>query len=142
MIESITVQRFVAASPPRVWAAWTTESGLAGWWWKHLPGNSYEIDARPGGRYRITSPAAGIGVRGEYLEMDEPNRFLATWIWLDDGGEGPVETITVTFLEAPAGTLQTIVHTGPWTTAEPANAYEHGWNDTLDALAQSLLPDR
>lgn len=130
----LTVERIIAAPPERVWAAWMTEQGLAGWWWKHLPGTTFAVDPRAGGRYRISSPTAGIGVRGEFLEVDEPKRFLATWIWLDDGVEGTLEHIDVTLVEHPQGTQLRIVHSGPWTSDEPVTAYVQGWNDTLLAL--------
>jgi uncharacterized protein YndB with AHSA1/START domain len=133
---TLTVERVVPGTPERVWTAWTTADGLAAWWWRQLPGTTYEVDARVGGRYRIDSPAAGFGVRGEYTEVDAPRRFAASWIWVDDGADGEVEHIVVNFEPHPDGTKLTVTHTGPWTSEKPAELYREGWNDTIDALAK------
>jgi uncharacterized protein YndB with AHSA1/START domain len=137
MTRSLTVERTVPAPPEQVWPAWTTAEGLAGWWWQHLPGTTYEIDARVGGTYRITSPAAGIGVHGAYLDIDEPHAFAATFIWIDDGVDAPTEHITVTLAAHPSGTTITIVHSGDWTDDDAATKYAAGWNDTIDHLVRT-----
>jgi uncharacterized protein YndB with AHSA1/START domain len=134
MTATLRIERIVPAPPERVWSAWTTAEGLASWWWSFLDGTTYAVDARVGGSYRIDSPKAGIGVHGEYLSLDAPHRFTATWIWVDDGTDGEVETISVSLAEHPSGTKLTIVHEGPWTTREPMDAYEQGWQDTLSQL--------
>jgi uncharacterized protein YndB with AHSA1/START domain len=134
----LTVERVLPGAPARVWTAWTTPEGLAGWWWRHLPGTTYQVDARVGGQYRIDSPPAGIGVRGEYTEVSAPHRFAASWIWIDDGIDGAVEHIVVTFDPHPDGTKLTIIHTGPWADEEPVEQYRQGWTDVLDALRAQL----
>lgn len=130
----LTVERILPGPPERVWTAWTTADGLAGWWWRHLPGTTYQVDARVGGQYRIENPAAGIGVRGEYTEVSAPHRFAASWIWIDEGTDGVVEHIVVTFDPHPDGTKLTVAHTGPRTTGQPVEQYRQGWTDVLDAL--------
>lgn len=139
MTRSLTVERIVPGDVSRVWHAWTTAEGLAAWWWAHLSGTTYEVDARVGGTYRIENRAAGIGVRGEYREVEAPHRFAATWIWLDDGEDGEVEQLTVRFNEHPQGTAITVVHAGPWTSDEPMERYRVGWNDVMDALASTAV---
>jgi uncharacterized protein YndB with AHSA1/START domain len=141
MNPALTIERLVRASPDRVWAAWTTAEGLAGWWWTFLDGTTFEVDARVGGTYRIDSPGAGIGVHGEYLSIDAPREFAATWIWVDDGTDGALEHISVSFDDHPSGTRLTIVHEGPWTTREPMDGYERGWADTLSRLDHVFLAD-
>jgi uncharacterized protein YndB with AHSA1/START domain len=138
MMQTLTIERIVPAAPERVWTAWTTADGLAGWWWTFLEGTTFDVDARVGGTYRIDSPNAGIGVHGEYLSLDAPRQFTATWIWVDAGTDGDLERISVTFEEHPSGTKLTILHEGPWTTSEPMEAYEKGWNDTLASLDQAF----
>ena len=59
---TVTVTRRVAATPDRVFAAWTDAERLAAWWWPQLAGTTYDVDARPGGRFRIRSPAIGATV--------------------------------------------------------------------------------
>ena len=134
MTAPLVIERFVAAPPARVWSLWTTTDGLAEWWWTFLDGTTYEIDARDGGHYRIENTAAGFGVHGEFVEITPGERFVATWIWIDDGTDGLVEHFEVRFEPDANGTRLTIVHDGPWTTPEPAEAYAQGWADTLDRL--------
>ena len=44
---TITISRTVAASPERVFRAWTDVEQLAAWWWPQLAGTTYDVDARP-----------------------------------------------------------------------------------------------
>ena len=139
MSTSLVIDRVLPAPPEQVWTAFTTEEGLAGWWWTHLPNTTYAVDLRVGGEYRIDSPSAGIGVHGAYVAIDAPRSFTASWIWVDDGTDGPAERIALTFAPDPAGTKLTITHDGPWTTSAPADAYRIGWTDTIDALERELV---
>lgn len=137
----LTMTRTVAAPPEAVWRAWTTEQGLASWWWHTWPDTRYAIDATPGGSYRIEAADHGIGVRGEFLEVTPPHRLVFSWIWIDDGVEehspdGP-ERVTVTFTATGDGTRIDLLHTGPWTTTEPVENYRQGWDFVLDALTGS-----
>lgn len=133
--DRLTMQRTFAADRSAVWRAWTTAEGLATWWWAHLPGTTYAVDARVGGGYRIEATAAGFGVTGEFLEVVAPERLVLSWSWLDDGVPGPVERVELTFTEVAGSTRLDLVHTGPWTTPQPAEDYRVGWTQTLDGLA-------
>src|SRR3954465_322104 len=80
-MSTITLTRRVAASPERVFAAWTDVEQLAAWWWPQLAGTTYDVDARRGGRFRIHSPAIGATVTGVYAEGEPPRRLAFTWRW-------------------------------------------------------------
>jgi uncharacterized protein YndB with AHSA1/START domain len=138
--DTLRLTRVVAATLARVWEAWTTEEGLASWWWSHLPDTTYSVDLRPGGSYRIEAPGPGFAVTGEYLRIEEPHQLEMTWVWLDHGQRGDLEQVAVTFIpeDDPSFTRIDIVHTGPWTTPEPAENYLLGWNFTLDQLETTL----
>jgi len=131
----LTMTRTFAATPDKLWQAWTTEQGLASWWWHTWPDTRYSIDATPGGRYRIDASDHGIGVRGEFLEVTPPHRLVFSWIWVDDGVDGDTERVTVTFTPDGAGTRLDLLHTGPWTTPEPVESYRQGWDFVFDALS-------
>lgn len=135
----LTMTRTFAADRERVWAAWTTAEGLATWWWAHLPGTSYAVDLRVGGSYRIEATAAGFGVAGEFTRVDPPHALEMTWTWLDDGVPGAVEQVALAFTEVADGTRLDLVHTGPWTTPQPAEDYRTGWTQTMDALHDLLV---
>jgi uncharacterized protein YndB with AHSA1/START domain len=132
---TVTVSRLVPAAPERVFAAWTEVEQLAAWWWPQLAGTTYEVDVRPGGRYRIRGPAIGATVSGVYTEVDPPRRLVLTWNWEDDGEPVPAveDTVVVTFEQVDEGTLVTVAHTS--SAHVPEGGAERGWNDVLDRLA-------
>jgi uncharacterized protein YndB with AHSA1/START domain len=132
---TITIARVVAATPERVFAAWTDAEQLAAWWWPQLAGTSYDVDARPGGHYRIESPAIGATVSGVYTEVDPPRRLVFTWVWDDGEPEDVVEdTVVVTFEPEDTGTRVTVEHTS--VAHVPEGGAEQGWNDVLDRLVR------
>jgi len=136
MTEStITITRTVAATPDRAFEAWTDVAQLAVWWWPQLAGTTYDVDARPGGQYRISSPAIGATVSGVFTEVDRPRRLVFTWNWQDDGEPEVVEdTVVVTFEPDPNGTVVTVAHTS--TAHVPEGGAEQGWNDVMDRLVR------
>jgi uncharacterized protein YndB with AHSA1/START domain len=133
---TITISRAVAASPDRVFDAWTDVAQLAVWWWPQLAGTTYDVDARPGGHYRISSPAIGATVSGVFTEVDRPRRLAFTWSWEDDGEPEPVveDTVVVTFEPEAAGTVVTVEHTS--TAHVPEGGAVRGWNDVMDRLVR------
>ena len=135
MTEStITISRRMAAPPERVFRAWTDVEQLAAWWWPQLAGTTYDVDARTGGHYRISSPAIGATVTGVFTEVDAPRRLAFSWSWEDDGEPDAVveDTVVVTFEPADEGTLVTVAHTS--VAHEPEGGAEQGWNDVTDRL--------
>ena len=134
---TITISRTVAAPPDRAYAAWVEPERLATWWWPHLPDTTYEIDARPGGAYRIDSPTAGIGVRGTFTEVEPPRRLVYTWLWSGDGDEGDgvaEDVVDVLFEPDGAGrTVVTVRHTSSAHLEE--GGARQGWSDVLERLA-------
>jgi uncharacterized protein YndB with AHSA1/START domain len=137
--DELVVERVIDAPVERVWGAWTTEAGLATWWWTGWDDTTYEIDLRVGGRYRITADSVGIEVSGEFVEVAPPHRLVITWVWEDADGRGPVERVAVDLIDAGSRTVVRIHHSGPWTTADPASDYEQGWNHVLDSLSNTSL---
>lgn len=131
---TITITRTVTASPDRVFAAWTDVAQLAAWWWPQLGGTTYDVDARPGGHYRISSPAIGATVSGVFTEVDRPRRLVFTWSWEDDDEPEAVveDTVVVTFEPEAEGTVVTVSHTS--TAHVPEGGAEQGWNDVMDRL--------
>ena len=139
MTEPLVITRLVPATPEQLWLAWTTEPGLATWWWHTWPDTRYRVDARVGGEYRIEAADHGFGVRGTFEVVEAPSRLVFSWVWyeLADGvaSEEPDDQVQVVFTPHPNGTLQQLTHTGPWTDDEAAENYRQGWTFVLDALA-------
>ncbi len=134
----LSLSRTFGSTPERVWRAWTTEVGLASWWWHSWPDTRYRIDARVGGSYRIDAADHGIGVRGEYLVVQPYERLVFSWIWIEDGVEGEVENVVVTLTRHGDRTRIDLLHTGAWTTTEPVENYRQGWEFVFDALDEAL----
>lgn len=138
-VDELTVVRVVDAPIEAVWDAFTTRAGLATWWWAGWDDATHEIDASVGGRYRFAVPSIGIAVSGEFVEVSPPHRLVMTWVWEDDGEPGPNERVCIELSGDDVSTTVTVVHSGPWTTAQAATDYEQGWNDVLRALAGATV---
>ena len=135
-MSTITISRTVAATPDRVFDAWTDVAQLARWWWPQLASTTYDVDARAGGTYRIHSPAIGITAWGEYTDVDRPRRLAFTWNWEGEGETdvgSVVDDVVVTFEPAGEGTLVTVAHTS--VVHRDDGGAEQGWNDVMDRLA-------
>ncbi|QDP96380.1 SRPBCC domain-containing protein [Microlunatus elymi] len=130
---TLQLEHEFAASPDRIWRAWTTEDGLAAWWWPTWS-PTISIDLRVGGGYRIEAADPKIIVEGRYVIIEPVSHLRMTWIWTDPDGAGPEEEVDVTFAPEGVGTLIRLQHTGPWTSAEPADNYRQGWTSVLDNL--------
>lgn len=139
MTEPLVITRLVPATPEQLWLAWTTEPGLATWWWHTWPDTRYRVNAWVGGEYRIEAADHGFGVRGTFQAVEAPSRLVFSWVWyeLADGvaSEEPDDQVQVVFTPHPNGTLLQLTHTGPWTDDEAAENYRQGWTFVLDALA-------
>lgn len=131
---TLVLEQPVAAEPARVYAAWLSADGLARWWWPHIPDTTYDVDARIGGRYEIRSELAGIGVRGEFLELDAPSLIRLTWNWMDDGVSTIEQQVRVDLTPTPDGTLVTLTHQLA-DSAGDGDDLRQGWHDVLARLA-------
>ena len=130
----LVVEQEIAAEPERVYAAWVSADGLSRWWWPHIPDTTYDVDARIGGRYEIRSEAAGIGVRGEFLELDSPKLIRLTWTWMDEGVGKDEEHVQVDFTATRDGTVVTVTHELA-DGAGDGDDLRQGWHDVLARLA-------
>jgi len=137
----IEVRRRFAATPERVFDAWTQPEALTEWWSagpSHRPGLA-EVDLRVGGRYRL-SMIDGDGVEtivgGEYVEVLRPARLAFTWRWEaggDDPTDGTTSLVEIDFELDGDATLVTLRHSG-LVTAESIARHERGWNGCFDTL--------
>lgn len=135
MSNQMLVEQVVPEEPGPVFASWVSAEGLATWWWPHIPDTRYRFDTHAGGSYEILSEAAGIGVRGEVLEIEEPSMIRLTWRWINDGVEEAEDRVHVTFTPRVGETLVTVRHQPASTTGEPDDTRQ-GWEDVLARLAE------
>jgi len=116
------------AAPETVWEFLVDPEKLKRW-----KGIDADLDARPGGIYRC-QVIPGHTARGEFVEVDRPNRLVFTWGW--DGEEGvPPGSSTITIDLAPEGTGTSLrfVHAN-LPSSEAVTSHAHGWDHYLPRL--------
>ena len=141
----LKVERTIAAPRRRVFDLWTDPRALEKWFlpeggaeWLRAP----EIDARPGGRFRIdvTSEGREFHLFGEYREVAPPGRLVFSWSWGEDFPilDGPADTLVQIDLSERGGTTRLVLeHELP--TAAACDAHERGWNRCFDGIAKLAL---
>jgi uncharacterized protein YndB with AHSA1/START domain len=145
---ALTITRDFAASPARLWRAWTDPEALVGWLGPHdWPAVAATNDLRIGGAWRacLRSPASGeeLWQSGRYLVLEPPHRLEFTFAWEGDNHEdGPgVETL-VTVLFTGLGDNRTRMHFTQTGLVSPQSAEGHsgGWSETFDRL-QAIIDE-
>ncbi len=133
---SLTFKRHLDAPPEKVWAAWTDPQKIIRWFGRAdaKPGSfQAEIDARPGGRFRVSfsTDAEYYEVGGVYREVVPNQRLVFSWAWHST----PERESQVTVLLKPDGdgTLLTLHHEQLFDLAA-RDGHERGWMGALDKL--------
>ncbi|HUR97945.1 MAG TPA: SRPBCC family protein [Pyrinomonadaceae bacterium] len=133
--------------PERIYRAFTNADAMAKW----LPpngftGNVHEMDARVGGRYRMSftnfSTGKSHAFGGEFLELVENERIRYTDIFEDPNMQGKMET-TVDIKAVLVGTELSVVQTGI-PEMIPVEACYLGWQESLallKLLVEAEIPD-
>jgi uncharacterized protein YndB with AHSA1/START domain len=120
----------IAASPDTVFPYFTDADKLVVW-----KAVRAELDARPGGVFRMDVTGRGDIARGEYAVIDPPRRVVFTWEWEDRGAATlPVRSVVeVTLSPDGDGTLLRLVHRG--VPQELRRGSAAGWEHYLARLA-------
>jgi glutathione S-transferase len=133
---TLRLTRTVAASPQRVFDAWTRPEHLKQW---SAPEGydvtQAEVDLKVGGKYRIEmrSPeGAQHTAVGTYREITSPSKLVYTWSW-EDGPDGGDTLVTVEFLDRDGHTEVVLVH-DLFPTDEARADHEQGWTSCLNRL--------
>jgi uncharacterized protein YndB with AHSA1/START domain len=118
----------IDASPETVWEFLVDPEKLMRW-----KGINADLDAQPGGTFRCEVIPGHIA-RGEYVEIDKPNRLVFTWGW--DGSEDVPpgsSTIVIELASDGDGTSLHFVHKD-LPNAEAIASHAHGWDHYLPRL--------
>ncbi len=117
--DPIVVESYFAASPARVFAAWTEPDAIVKWFGK-APNSliSASIDLRPGGLWHFVMSRDGdrsVGFEGRYLEVKPAEKLVFSWAHLIEHANGERETtpysrVDVTFAPKGRGTALRLVH--------------------------------
>lgn len=128
MTGRLELQRRIRARPETVFAYLTDPARFVRWM-----GVDAEVDARPGGIYRVSVPQGHVA-RGQFVEVDPPARVVFTWGWEGHDGVPPGSTrVEITLEPDGGGTLVRLVHTG-LPGPEDVGLHRQGWDRYLDRL--------
>jgi uncharacterized protein YndB with AHSA1/START domain len=124
----------IAARPETVFAFFIDSEKMILW-----KGRRAELDARPGGVYRVEINDQAIA-RGEYVEIDPPRRVVFTWGWEgQEQGQGPhavapgSSRVEITLEPDGDGTLVRLRHLD--LPQESREIHGQGWDLYLGRLA-------
>jgi uncharacterized protein YndB with AHSA1/START domain len=133
--DTIEIERRINARPETVFEFFTDADKYRRW-----QGVEAELDARPGGIFRvITSGQSRTVARGEFVEVQPPDRLVFTWGWEDNpalaGLHLPPGSSLVEVLFEPDGdgTIVRLRHSG-LRTAPSCQFHTWGWDVSLDRL--------
>ncbi|MET4097540.1 SRPBCC domain-containing protein [Arthrobacter sp. UYCu712] len=139
------VTRTFAVPPEAVFDAWVTPESFAAWWGGsdvEIPLSRLSLDVRPGGAWKATmilsqdQPSllmhGEFHMRGEYIEVDRPNRLVLTMTNEPHGDER--ELLTVTFNAVDGGTEMVFSQTGGHLTSAEYVGTTVGWQNAFNAL--------
>ena len=136
---TLIVRRVIAATPERLFEAWTCPAELRHWWGpESVSCTAAEVDLQVGGRYRIANRLADgttLWISGAFECIDRPRKLVYTWCV--GPGSPPAELVTVTFEAHPMGTEVVIVHERI-AAAVTRDRHEQGWLGCLDGLGVYL----
>ena len=147
MTSTVRLHRVLRTTPDRLYRAFLDADAKAKW----LPPNGFtgkvhELDARVGGRYRMSFTNFTTGTThsfsGEYLELLENQRIRYEDRFDDPGLPGTIE-VTVTLTQVSCGTELNIIQAGI-PDAIPAEACYLGWQESLTLpakLVEAEIPD-
>ena len=135
----------IAAPPQRVFQALTDQKQLNLWWTDpSCPIKRFEMDARPGGKWRFLTQAGGLevnGVRqfeahGEILEYMPPRMLVYTWIanWHDNPAQ--ITVVSWELVPSKIGTRVKVTHSGLAQLPIARKDYSGGWPGVVEKLKQ------
>ncbi len=141
----LRLNRVIAASPERVFAAWTTPDAIKVWFG---PAScrvlDVQIDLRVGGEYcfRLSIEQLGeIKVSGQYQEVTPPAKLVNTWQW---AGNPELTTgsslVSVEFVPVGVSTEIRLTHE-QLPSIESRDDHAQAWSGTFDKLEKYLVSE-
>ena len=144
MSHTVELHRVLKSTPDRVYRAFTTPAALAKWLPPHgFVGTVHEMDARVGGRYRMSytnfTSGASHAFGGEYLELVPGERLRYTDAFEDPKLPGRMETMVS--LRQVLGGVEVKIRQEGIPAAIPAEMCYLGWQESLELLAKLVEPE-
>ncbi|MCQ2031657.1 SRPBCC family protein [Stutzerimonas zhaodongensis] len=144
MPSTIRLHRVLKTTPDRLYRAFLDADAKAKWMPPNgFTGKVHELDARVGGRYRMSFTNFTTGTShsfaGQYLELLENQRIRYEDTFVDPSLPGSMQ-VTVTLTPDSCGTELNIVQEGV-PDPIPAEACYLGWQESLSQLAKLVEPE-
>ena len=139
VVPAIVLRRTYKAPRQRVFDAWTNPEIAAKFFGPgDVKAEIAQMDARPGGAYRIVMHMADgstMPVFGTYREVRAPERIAFTWRWEEDNPADEYDSlVTLDFNDVNGDTELVLTHE-QLRTEESRGNHEHGWTAIVDQLA-------
>jgi uncharacterized protein YndB with AHSA1/START domain len=138
----IDITRVLEAPRERVWREWTEPERFADWFGgeAEIPTATVRMDVREGGRWRLTMLTGPdrreIRWKGEYLEVEEPERLVFT---VSDRPDEVYELVTVVLTDLGDGRTEMLFQQRGDMTPEQYEATGKGWGKFFDRMDERLL---
>ena len=141
---TVRLHRVLRAPPDRVYRAFLDPDAMAKWLPPHgFVGKVHEVDARVGGRYRMSFTNFGTGKShafgGTYVELVPDERIVYTDRFDDPSLPGEMRC-TISLRKVLCGTDVTIVQEG-LPPVIPVEFCYSGWQESLALLAHLVEPE-
>src|SRR5262245_50895361 len=141
---TLHIEREVPASPLLVFSNFVEPHELARWFGpKGFTARDVQLDARVGGRYRITmQPPEGdpFVIAGEFREIDSPMRVVYTFRY-DDPDPDDRETVVEVTLDDLGESTRVVVDQAVFATEARLALHEQGWTDSLERLHEVVTSE-
>jgi len=136
-LEQLNVSRDIAASPGRLFEAWTSADQIVKWWGGGgVTCPEAHVDLRTGGAYRIANALPDgtlTWISGVFELIERPYRLVYTWSVEPIDPVGVPSVVEVEFAEIERGTRVTINQTRI-PSVDARHMFLVGWNGCLDGL--------
>lgn len=138
--ERLSVDRHVAATPERVFEAWTSPEQIVRWWGGGgVTCPEAQVDLRPGGSYRIANASPDgtcVWISGVFQLIEPPSRLVYTWSVEPPGGLRSPDAASLVHVEFQLVEGGTRVSVTQSRIPDPGthDLFEAGWNGCLDGL--------
>lgn len=145
--DPIVVEGFFAASPSRVFNAWTNPDVLIKWFGlRRNYMNRVSIDLRPGGAWEVKNDrdeTGTVGFEGHYREVEQDQRLVFSWSHVVTRANGdrdatPESLVEVTFTPKGAGTMVRLVHSAI-ASDDARRGVGGGWEASFTSLRDMLV---
>jgi uncharacterized protein YndB with AHSA1/START domain len=134
---TVRMSRQFSASPERVFDAWFQPACFAAFLLGDAAGPILRAQCEPrvGGRFLVAVRRNGetVELRGEYLEIDRPERLVFSLMELDDGCAQ--DCVTIELATLGDGCLLVLLHDMELQRAADRARVQLAWNTTLRQLA-------